>query len=464
MLAGVVVMPLPAILAPTAAAQTAVLEAPGTKTELWLATFDTAWTLVRDTHFDPDLNGIDWDAVRTELRPKVEAAGHIEEVRLIIRDMLGRLGQSHFALMSQEAVDAARPGRAADESSDDPSTIEHDETPPKIDDNITDDPGDVGLEAQLIDGQMVVSRVEPESPAALSGIKPGWVITAIGDRELDEVVELVSAELSPRMAAYQMAQIVSHMLSGNAGEDIELAMLDATDVERTIETERRIDPSEVVQFGNLPPMACRLTSWFEQSSGTRVGVVRFNIWMLPMARQFDEAIDTMRSADGVVIDLRGNPGGVAGMASGIAGHFINEKVTLGTLRTRGRNLKFPVNPRRVNTSKKPTKPFAGPVAVLIDGGTGSTSEIFAGGMQALDRIRVFGEPSMGAALPAMMDRLPNGDVLLHAFADFLDADGQSMEKDGVVPDEAVSVTRHDLLEGRDPVMEEAIRWIADQHE
>ena len=48
--------------------------------------------------------------------------------------------------------------------------------------------------------------------------------------------------------------------------------------------------------------------------------------------------------------------------------------------------------------------------------TGSASECFAGGMQALGRARVFGQTSMGQALPAFFDKLPNGDVLIHATA------------------------------------------------
>ena len=46
--------------------------------------------------------------------------------------------------------------------------------------------------------------------------------------------------------------------------------------------------------------------------------------------------------------------------------------------------------------------------------SGSASECFAGGMQSIGRARVFGQTSMGQALPALFDRLPNGDVLIHA--------------------------------------------------
>ena len=82
------------------------------------------------------------------------------------------------------------------------------------------------------------------------------------------------------------------------------------------------------------------------------------------------------------------------------------------------------------------KPFAGPVAILVDAMSGSASECFAGGMQSIGRARVFGQTSMGQALPALFDRLPNGDVLIHAYGDFVTADGTRLEGRGVVPDQA----------------------------
>ena len=68
-----------------------------------LDTFDTAWTIVRDTHFDRAMNGVNWDAVRTELRPRAAAAQNDTELRSVIGDMLGRLGQSHFTLIPSTA-------------------------------------------------------------------------------------------------------------------------------------------------------------------------------------------------------------------------------------------------------------------------------------------------------------------------------------------------------------------------
>jgi carboxyl-terminal processing protease len=95
----------------------------------------------------------------------------------------------------------------------------------------------------------------------------------------------------------------------------------------------------------------------------------------------------------------------------------------------------------------------------VDGLSGSASECFTGGMQSLGRARVFGQVSMGQALPALFDRLPNGDVLIHAYGDFVTADGTRLEGRGVIPDEVVPLTREALAAGRDPALEAALAWI-----
>ena len=121
---------------------------------------------------------------------------------------------------------------------------------------------------------------------------------------------------------------------------------------------------------------------------------------------------------------------------------------------------FVANPRRSSSDGRTVAPFGGPVAILIDELSGSASEIFAAGMRAIGRVRIFGATSIGGVLPASWDRLPNGDVLYHAIGEFITPAGERLEGIGVVPDEPVPLTRADLLAGRDPVLNAAMRWIA----
>jgi carboxyl-terminal processing protease len=117
-------------------------------------------------------------------------------------------------------------------------------------------------------------------------------------------------------------------------------------------------------------------------------------------------------------------------------------------------LNFVINPR--------PEVFTGPVAVLVDGSSASTSEIFAEGLKDLGRARVFGERTAAAALPSVIERLPNGDGFQYATANYISEGGKPLEGIGVTPDVEVKLSRQALLAGRDPVVDAAIEWIQKQ--
>ena len=67
-----------------------------------IQSFNVVWQTVKDNHFDPTLGGLDWDAVRNELRPRIERAATIAEGRAVLREMLARLKQTHFEIMAPD--------------------------------------------------------------------------------------------------------------------------------------------------------------------------------------------------------------------------------------------------------------------------------------------------------------------------------------------------------------------------
>jgi carboxyl-terminal processing protease len=256
---------------------------------------------------------------------------------------------------------------------------------------------------------------------------------------------------------------VASLLIGDEGSKVELGMLDRDGAERDLHLPRELSADvETVRFGNLPPVQFRFgAERIVGESGISVGVIGFNFWMMPVAAAFEDALISMLDADGIVLDLRGNPGGVAGLSGGIAGYFIPTAEVLGTLQYRTGELRLPVNPRFVSREGKAIDPYSGPVAILIDQFSASTSEIFAAGLQDLGRARLFGETSAAAALPAVVEELPNGDFLMHPMADLKRPNGGRIEGIGVVPDMVVPVTRAGLLRGEDEALQAALEWIAE---
>jgi carboxyl-terminal processing protease len=283
----------------------------------------------------------------------------------------------------------------------------------------------------------------------------------IDQLSLPSLLESVAGEEPDGRTRVRAVLLAAGALDGAVGAAASVRAVDQRGRMHQISVRRRAQPGTAVRFGNLPPLHAHLHHRrVRAANGTTVGVISFNIWMPLILRQFDEAIDALRDTDGIVIDLRGNPGGVAAMVMGTSGHFLNERLSLGTMKTRDSELRFVSNPRRVDVTGRRVVPYGGPLAILTDGLTGSTSEMFAGGMQAIGRARVFGETTAGQVLPALSTRLPDGDVLYYAFADFLTANGIRLEGRGVIPDVEVPLSRADLLAGRDAPLDEAIRWIA----
>jgi hypothetical protein len=203
----------------------------------------------------------------------------------------------------------------------------------------------------------------------------------------------------------------------------------------------------LIRFGNLPEMRVYFES---RALPDGAGYIRFNEFLDPgtIVPQFQAAVKEFAKAPGIVLDLRGNPGGIGIMATGIAGFFIDkEGQMLGEMKTRDSTLKFVIFPR--------AETYGGPLAILVDGGSASTTEILAAGLRDLHRARIFGVRTAGAALPSDIVRLPNGDGFQYPQALYISANGEVLEGAGVTPDEIVEASSA----GHDLPLEAADAWI-----
>ena len=105
-------------------------------------------------------------------------------------------------------------------------------------------------------------------------------------------------------------------------------------------------------------------------------------------------------------------------------------------------------------------PFLGPVVILTDHGTGSTSEFFAAGLQDTGRAVTVGETSAGAVLPSIFEKLPTGAIFQYAIADYRSPKDVLVEGRGVPADVVVQQTRESLLAGHDAQLDAAIKYVS----
>lgn len=387
--------------------------------------FEKVWTTIRDKHWQKYPGGLDWQAIHAEFYPRIVAAKTPEETLALMREMLGRLKQTHFGIFPAAVYNDVEAEGGGD--------------------------GSPGIDTRVLDGQAVVTSLDPGYPAERAGVKLGWIVVSVNDKPLVPVIQKLVAD--PNIHELALERAVHSRLTGMVGDHNKFVFLDGANTQVAKDLELVQERGRTARFGNLPPMHI----FFESKKLGNVGYVRFNMFLdlVRVMSQFGQAVQDCMSCDGFIIDLRGNPGGIGGMAMGMAGWLIDKPdQRLGTMYLRDASLNFVINPR--------PEVFKGPVAVLVDGSSASTSEIFAGGLKDLGRARVFGAKTAAAALPSIFERLPNGDGFQYATANYISEGGKALEGLGVTPDVEVKLTRAGLLAGHDAVLDTALEWIRTQ--
>ena len=388
--------------------------------------FDKVWDTINEKHYDPTFGGVDWIHVRELYLPKARVAKSDEEFHSVLRQMLGELKLSHFNVFP----------------------------PPPAIGTENDANASVGVELKWIGAAAVVFRVEPGSPAAAAGIKPGYVLTKVDGKLVSETLKPTQESLAKRQVTEMMRRVylertAEAVIGGKPDTKVALEFLDGEDKPVAAELSRVKYTGEMSQpVGNFPKQRVIFESRLLPEN---IGYIRFNMWVIPQAAKIRAAVRAFANADGIIIDLRGNPGGVGGLAGGVAGLLSDKQISMGTMASRSGSMSLMGYPQ--------PEPFMKKVVVLTDHGSGSTSEMFAAGIQENGRGKVVGETSAGAILLSVFDPLPTGYMFQYAISDYKSPKSILIEGRGVKPDREVLLTRESLLAGHDVQLDAAVAEI-----
>lgn len=391
------------------------------------ATFEAVWKTVNEAYYDPTFGGVDWAAVGMRYREKLPQVEDKPALRELLQAMLGELGRSHFAIQPREMAVFTPEERSR--------------------------AGTLGAEVAWVEGRVAVVAVEPDSPASQAGLAVGDVVKAVGELELAPLAEwLEQTELTSSRRRMYLAELVQGRLRGPVGKTTRLLVSGADGQDRPVELVFADHPGVWSEpMGDFPSLPVVVRSRCDPDG---LAYLRFNVFARAAMKDIRALLRQVPPDGGLIIDLRGNGGGLTMMASGISGWLSDRTFSMGTMHMRQGHLGFTVTPQ--------AGAFLGPVAVLIDNGSASTSEIMAAGLQEAGRARLFGEPSPGAALSSLFKALPTGDLLQYAIADMQTPRGRLIEGQGVTPDEPVERRLADLTTGDDAVVAAARRWLQEQ--
>jgi carboxyl-terminal processing protease len=259
------------------------------------------------------------------------------------------------------------------------------------------DYGGVGLEIVDRDEFITVVSPLPGTPGSRAGIRAG-----------DQIVE-VDGESTRGWSAQQAVQV----LRGRPGSDAEVQILRPgvdEPIEFTLTRER-------VQLRSVP---------FSALLDDGVGYIPLGLFSEASTRELAEAADSLRTegARALVLDLRGNPGGVLDQSIAIADLFLKEGDAVAETRGQSREQ------NREYRASRESRFGEMPMVILVDRGSASASEIVAGALQDHDRALVLGTPTFGKGSVQTLFSLSGGNVLKLTTARWYTPRGRSIEQPG----------------------------------
>ncbi len=286
-----------------------------------------------------------------------------------------------------------------------------------------------------IEDRRRMSRIEilPETrEQAAQGRKPIFALfDEIASYTTSDIIQKVNGE---DITGMELGDIVSK-IKGPAGSRVTLTVLtpDTEDVRDVTLVRARI-PVHSVDWSVVP--------------GSKIAHVRVSAFTKGVANDMKNALKDIQSQnmEGVVLDLRNNPGGLLQEAVDIASEFLDggdvmqEKDASGNIRS------LPVEPGGIAAKI--------PLIVLVNGGSASASEIVAGALQDSDRARLVGEKTFGTGTVLNQFNLSDGSALLLATEEWLTPSGRVIWHKGIDPDVVVSLP--DGANPLNPIREESM--------
>jgi carboxyl-terminal processing protease len=258
-------------------------------------------------------------------------------------------------------------------------------------------------------GRPRIIGVFDESPAKKAGLVPDDVILEVDGRSTDGA----------------SIDLIAGWVRGEAGTTVELTVRRGADgPERTVEIVRADVPIEPVSWTLVP--------------GTKTALIRLEQFSNGAADDVVEALKAARaeSAQRVVLDLRGDPGGYVNEAVGVTSQFLSSGLVYIERNAADERTEHPVTPDGVATDV--------PLVVLVDGNTASSAEIVAGALQDAGRARIVGETTFGTGTVLGEFDLSDGSALRVGTTEWLTPKGRRIWHEGIAPDVPVALPEGSL--------------------
>ncbi|OGY60207.1 MAG: hypothetical protein A3H06_01295 [Candidatus Colwellbacteria bacterium RIFCSPLOWO2_12_FULL_44_13] len=315
---------------------------------------------------------------------------------------------------------------------DDPNTVFFNpEDSEKFNEDISGNFGGIGAEIGIRDKKLIIVAPLKGTPAERAGLKTNDHIIKIDDT------------FSDNLDVFEAVKIIR----GEPGTSVILLIKrESEEKTREVKIAREVITIPTVDF-----------TMKNDARGNKIAHVElYNFNSNTSFVFYQKMVEALQAkADGIVLDLRGNPGGYLEVAVDIAGWFLEkgEVVVIEKFKS-GEEEKFFTNG---NTALKDI-----PVVVLMNEGSASASEILAGALRDNRGSKLVGTQSFGKGTVQQLEALKGGSSLKITIANWLTPKGTIIEKNGLAPDFMVEFGEDDIKNEKDPQLNKALEVLSNQ--
>ena len=357
---------------------------------------------VHDNFYDPNLKGLDWEALTEEARERIRKASGTGQMYGAISALLFQLHDSHTSFIPPQ-----RGLRA-----------------------------DYGFKAKPFGQQILVYEIDPSGPAAKAGLEKGDQI--VGVNNLNTARPTFGAMMRYMTFIDPREELDLEIQNDSSSRIIKipakLVPLTREMLEKEVDNEIR-HPYSVREYGD--------------------GIVYVDLKTFAVPEsEIKGMMKRTRAAKAVVLDLRGNRGGLGDTMVEFMNQVSLQPYEIGRNVTRDKSFPLRVKPESSRISC--------PLFVLIDSRTASASEMAARSLQIHKRALIIGDRSSGSVEGAhfFWRLISFGDLIYYgteiAFSKFVLENGEELENRGVTPDEMCVPTINDLKTDKDPCLDRAL--------
>ncbi|EKE03612.1 MAG: hypothetical protein ACD_20C00176G0007 [uncultured bacterium] len=355
--------------------------------------FLQAWKAIKDEHLDKTYNHQDWSRWKTryfhQIKTKEDAYLAIDTMIESLDDPYTRFLKPYDFQEQNRSIDAELFG--------------------------------IGVHITKAKDQVTIIDVIDGTPAKKAGLQPGDMIVRI-DNKSTKGLEIKD---------------VAEKVRGKVGSKVTIGILrDKKELTKEITRERIEIKSVDYKILNNNYAYIKISSFI--SSETSFEMLN--------------ALDATKNAKGIIIDLRGNQGGLLPNAIFIANMFINKGDIVSIVDRNGRKKIIKAESDISITNK--------PVVILVNQASASASEILSGALKDHKRAILVGETTYGKGMVQKIHKLADGSGINITIGKYLTPDGTDINKKGISPDYTVKLSEEDFLKDKDPQLDKAKQLLA----